>query len=918
MIMVAGLCLQDSVGASDRLTQINLGVILSTQKEDHCFILGALGLSAQKSKDYLSGLGHELAFSDALEPAWPEWDSIRISGVYCHAGVAGAKQLVEMMEVPSAIVACDTLDQLLQNCNCVLLVNTGGNGDDNFALVSACLKAGHPTFVDKFLAPSLSETRTLLKMARVLDVPLVSSSYIWTSQPGLELKKRLEGKKLTGIVSSGWSPGEITGGIHAIAQMQLLSGDRRPRSVRVEERPEGARACVLFDDGLVGELIPRRDGKIFELEATAGGATYQAVPYEEKHSRPSPINLFSLFFDSVRGNKSQQPEHLKEDAVAIWDATNKAIETGAEVMISDVVGQSSDELFDVGAVEFRTPTVAHPYYHFALRLNLPKAGEVSLHRLEANGQTLRNYTLLAKEDAVDPKLPNNLRRLTIAAAFPSPRPENVYTSPTLIGRLDWQNGASYRLRVELSSSGAPGRRYWAHVRGTAPNAGGYWNADWKHYQSVVVTETAGRDRAAEPVEVTHLFYLDQVTEPRQEFRVLRYDVEQKTHREVPFQVLDFDKVNVAELPMYDEHGKRKPPTYLATGSVTLVFPAQVEANQSSVYLVFYGNATAPAPSYQTDLRVVGEAPGVTVENDVYFFKLHDLNGMLDEVTLKAKPQYKFVHKKETNGAIQWNPDCYAPPRPWAHLSDWEPGKYDYDFEEQRGPVVYHTRRWGMMPTMPELACSMTYRFFAGIPYFTMQSAVHVRFDVAVQALRNAEIVFARESFSEAAWFDPVTKRVETRPITSAPDLTEWVMPVDTPWIAFFDREKGCGYAAIQRLYANGGLNGQIRTLNPYLYVTTGPWIYVTRALLYPYGSRNPQQMVKVLAGSVFLEEWAYLPFQLSDDKDNLFREVESWQNILTNPLSVHIEEPIDRRMQVPEEIYIEPDKTGWEEGKKTE
>jgi hypothetical protein len=380
-------------------------------------------------------------------------------------------------------------------------------------------------------------------------------------------------------------------------------------------------------------------------------------------------------------------------------------------------------------------------------------------------------------------------------------------------------------------------------------------------------------------------------------------------------VLDFDQVDVAELPMYDEHGKHKPPTYLATSSVTIVFPARVKANQSSLYLFFYGNPNATAPSYPTDLRVRGDAPGVTVENDSYFFKLHGLNGMLDEVSLKSKPEYKFVHKKETNGAIQWNPGCYAPPRPWAHLSDWEPGKYDYDYEEDRGPIVYHTRRWGMMPTMPELACSMTYKFFAGVPYFTMQSTVHVRFDVAVQALRNAEIVFARESFSEAAWFDPITKRIETRHITSAPDLTEWVMPEETPWIAFFDREKGCGYAGIQRMHANGGLNGRIRTLNPYLYVTTGPWVYVTRALLYPYGSRNPQQMVKVLAGSVFLEEWAYLPFELSEDKGNLFREVEDWREVLTNPLMVHIEEPIDQRMQVPEEIYIEPDKTGWEEEK---
>jgi hypothetical protein len=110
--------------------------------------------------------------------------------------------------------------------------------------------------------------------------------------------------------------------------------------------------------------------------------------------------------------------------------------------------------------------------------------------------------------------------------------------------------------------------------------------------------------------------------------------------------------------------------------------------------IYYGNPKAEKASTSTPLQVAGNPPGVTVENQSYSLKLHDLSGMLDEVTLKAAPEHKLVHKKETNGAIQWNPDCYPPPRPWYHVSDWEPGKFDYDFEEQRGPVVYRTRRWG--------------------------------------------------------------------------------------------------------------------------------------------------------------------------------------------------------------------------------
>ena len=915
VVVVLFLCSTVAWVEASPLDNIELGIILSTAKEDHCFILGSLGLSEEKSKDYLSGLGHELAFSKELEPAWPDWDFVRVTAVYCHAGSEGAEALIGMMDDPSAIVLCETLAELLENCNCVMLINTGGTGDDNYEIVSNCIEEGRPIFVDKFLASDLTEARTLLDLAQNKGVPLVSSSYIWTSQPGIELKEKIEGKKLTKVTSSGWSGGKITGGIHTIAQMQLLSDDRRPVSVRVEENESGETAIVTFEDGLVGEMIPRRAGKIFELEAEAGGEVFQAEVFEGKHSRHSAINLFSLFFDHVRGKNPGQPSHFMEDAVAIWEAAEKAKATEAPVTIEEVFAESAVERLEVGEIEFLTPTVAHPYYHFAMPLELPEPGEVYVHDLIGNGAVLRNYSLVEAGETSDPDLPNNLRRLAIAEALKSVRPEASFENPVLIGRLDWSNGESYKIKVEISLNDKQGKRYWAQARGTAPVEGGYWNPDWQHYQSVVVTETAGKKRVAEPVEVTYLFYPDQIGDPDREVRVVRYDPEKKTHAEVPCQVMDLDRVDMTEAPMYDEHGKRKPATFLATGSVTVLFPAEVDPNASSVYFVFYGNSDAPLPDYSADLNVAGSAPGVTVENDVYLFKLHDLTGMLDEVTLKAKPRnIPLSIRKKRTARSNGTPGVTAPPRPWAHLSDWEPGKYEYEYEEQRGPLVFATRRTGIMPTMPELWCSMEYKFYAGVPYYTMRSSVHVRHDVAVQALRNSEIVFSRESFGEAAWFDPITKRIETRAITAAPDLTEWTMPDDTPWLAFFDSSKGCGFAGIQREYMNAGLNADLRTLNPYLYITTGPWIYWTRALLYPYGSRNPQQLVEVLAGSVFLEEWGYLPFELAEGQDDRFQDVEDWQVILANPLRVHLEDPIDTRMQVPEEIYIEPQKTGWEGG----
>jgi hypothetical protein len=566
-------------------------------------------------------------------------------------------------------------------------------------------------------------------------------------------------------------------------------------------------------------------------------------------------------------------------------------------------------------VRFHAPTPGVPFYHFTAQLSFDEETTVHVKELTINGDRQRNFYFVPRGETIDHSRPHIRRRLAIAEAVRSPRPEASYTEPTFIGRVNWEPGQSYSvaLTASLGERDADPVTLVTQARTALGTDVGYWNTEWAEYQSVVLTETAGLDRVNEPVEATIVYYADQITDPATEIRVVAFNHESGEHRVVPSQVVDVADVPKSELPMYNEEGEQKPATFMPSGSATVVFPADVPANSSAVYLIFYGNEDAQAPNVDSGLEITGDAPGLTIENEDYLLKLHDLTGMLDEVTLQAKPDHTFVHKKETNGAIQWNPGAYAPPRPWVHVSDWEPGKYDYEYEEARGPVTLRTRRWGQMPLMPEIAVSMEYEFYADVPYFKMRSSMHLRYDIDIQALRNAEIVFAREAFSEAAWWDPVTKQIETRRIVDAPDLTEWTMPEATPWLAFFDRDHGCGFGGVQLGYANSSLVGKPRTLNPYLYITTGPWIYWTRTLAYPFGSRNPQQLMRIPAGSVFLEEWAYVPFELGTTDQERFKQLEHWHARLANPLLVQLDDPMDMRMQVPEEIYIEPTKTGWEE-----
>ena len=103
------------------------------------------------------------------------------------------------------------------------------------------------------------------------------------------------------------------------------------------------------------------------------------------------------------------------------------------------------------------------------------------------------------------------------------------------------------------------------------------------------------------------------------------------------------------------------------------FRADVQAHQKKVYQVLYGNPKArPQPS-QSDLRVKQqEGLGQTVETTHYRIGLSTNSGAVETVTVLGEDKPVLLeHKLETNGAVHWNPGCYAPPTPWVHASDWE-------------------------------------------------------------------------------------------------------------------------------------------------------------------------------------------------------------------------------------------------------
>jgi hypothetical protein len=557
-------------------------------------------------------------------------------------------------------------------------------------------------------------------------------------------------------------------------------------------------------------------------------------------------------------------------------------------------------------IELGYPCPGIPYYHVMAELELPQPSIIEV-EASVNGKTLR-ATELRRMDAME-----HLNRPHIANRPPSSygmaQDGTSYSHFCVIGWVKWQPGEDYaiRINVRMKKTIHPSDDdilLTANKNVKAPSEVPVFDRNWKNYKSVVLSETAGIDRTGEPVEVLLAFYPDEAQQIERDIRVVAVDPENHSLSEVNSQVCDVRKFMEEDDLAPDENGNptRNIPLWVPTVTARVAFLADVKAKSSRVFLIYYNNENAQNKLYKTDLQVLGEQPGLQIDNNKFTIFLHPNSGHLDQITLKSKPDAPLFHRMETNGAIHWNPGIYVPPRPWSHTADWKPPAYMHSVA---GTVIAKSEVWDHLRGIPEVDASVRYEFYPGLPYLISSTVMHINETVNCLALRNAEIVFKRELITHAAWYDIISDSVIVYDVGRMPDLTDLRMEADVPWITFYNEKTGVGFAGIQLNYANSGLESETRLLNPFFYITGGPWIY--------WASSNMQQIIPVLKGREFSEKWAYLVYETAKG-DKPYAPVLVWKERLTQPLRIQVVEEVDDRVsKTLEEVYMDEGKSGWEE-----
>jgi hypothetical protein len=137
-------------------------------------------------------------------------------------------------------------------------------------------------------------------------------------------------------------------------------------------------------------------------------------------------------------------------------------------------------------------------------------------------------------------------------------------------------------------------------------------------------------------------------------------------------------------------------------------------------------------------------------------------------------------------------------------------------------------------------------------------------DLFVQALRNGEVVFNHAVLDQFAWPDG-RGVVRTMAIAGSRRHPEHALriPADTPWWCLCSRGREVGFGMVNAEVGWLSLDGGPPALEPpFIYVANGPWVYVSRALVYPFGSNNPTRLAAVRREAVYTERMLFHPYRL--------------------------------------------------------
>jgi hypothetical protein len=553
----------------------------------------------------------------------------------------------------------------------------------------------------------------------------------------------------------------------------------------------------------------------------------------------------------------------------------KSIEAGVDVGDGLVLDNLPYAPKKLSKMTFVSPTPEHPFYEIVFSLgDWNEGSSATVKEVKVNGVGYPAFNIY-----VD----GNAHYQSSWVTRKSPTAENV----VMAVRAPWQNGNAFTIEIQIDATDAEGKAQSVTktVTGQAPAKGGAPEG-WRRYQSVVLHERAGLDRPSEPVEFSLAARAEHCGDLAKELRV--YAVDGQNLQAVDCQTFDVQEFPGTPVGTSDDNYLKH-----ASRSLSAVFLAEVPANTAKVYIAFYDNPDAPAPTLaETDLSVVGPDLGALVENQFFKVQLHDKCGQIASFELKGREENPVpLLTNSYSRAVHWNPDSFSDNGKWGHTFAWDPP--EKTVVTTRGPILFRITNSGRMPDYtPQIWASVSYSFYAGTPYVKSSTTMEVRDAANISAIRNGEIVLDTHLVTHLVWKEKTGELKTTRAMHGPNHQDEWATRIDhdIPWVALTNESSDYGLGTvIESSVAFNPRTGEAATHRPayYLYAHHQwgiPLTYFTRAWVYPFSDYQRGPIIPVPAGSTYLSRMAFVPFTMEKGRAR-YRVIQDVSQALQNPLA---------------------------------
>lgn len=412
------------------------------------------------------------------------------------------------------------------------------------------------------------------------------------------------------------------------------------------------------------------------------------------------------------------------------------------------------------------------------------------------------------------------------------------------------------------------------------------------YAEIAVHETAGLHRALWPVQVG-------VTVPAAasaDSLVLARVEEDGSLQAVAFQLVgEIVPRGVAE---------RRPGSPWANlrdiKTLDIAFVTELAADASLEFRLYYGAPEADvAPAAELPgLEVTrGEGLARTVNTGAARFEFHARSGQMTKYGLAGNDYTPEFYRNEQNEPIHGSGDTTTSAN---NVRNWnlEDEAHGLTYQETTGPITWQSVRSGYIPnTGGQLAITVTYKAFAGVPFVITSTQVYFHSDYAVRQLRSGQLVFSRGFHTHGVYLEP-GGGFEVRRAYDPDDHAkhfgdlgvEWLSP-DIPFIGMLHEDRGYGigfvtldranYRTRQTAFPQDG-GARYRFMDSSLHGAGNPrnFFYLVR-----YETYHGNNRLVIPAGSRFNSRSAILAYPVGDKaEDGRYEVAENWVTMLRNPV----------------------------------